>query len=302
MTSQTSHNGAVLSLGRIYCDLVFTGVPGMPRLGREIFAENMTVALGGGAYITAAHSAALGRPTALLARYGTDALSRAMEPELALHGIDLRFLDRHPQAGPQVTVAIVGGEERAFLSRRAGSAAPATLDAALAWSQSRHLHIAEYATLVEIPDLVDRAKGRGLTVSLDPSWDETLIREPHYLDRCAGIDVFLPNMEEARVLTGKESPSEALQALASRFPIVVLKLGAEGGMLSMDGQVVSLAARKVPVVDTTGAGDALNAGFINAWLGGAEPEACLAAGIDAGAAAVQAAGGASVLTGSGQSG
>ena len=78
MTSGQARGGAVLSLGRIYCDLIFTGLPAMPRLGREVFAEGMTLSLGGGAFITAAHSAAHGRTTALVARFGTDALSAAI--------------------------------------------------------------------------------------------------------------------------------------------------------------------------------------------------------------------------------
>lgn len=295
MTSGQARGGAVLSLGRIYCDLIFIGLPAMPRLGREVFAEGMTLSLGGGAFITAAHSAAHGRTTALVARFGTDALSAAMEPQLAIQGIDLRFLDRHPEAGPQVTVAMIEGEERAFLSRRAGKAEPATLEAALAWSEARHLHIAEYATLVEMPGIVERAKARGLTVSLDPSWDDTLIRDPQFLDRCAGIDVFLPNLEEASVLAGAAEPRRAIAFLAEHFPVVALKLGADGGMLSMDQEILTLPAPQVAVVDTTGAGDAFNAGFLDAWLDGRPAGECLSAAIDVGSRSVQAAGGASVL-------
>ncbi|MCT7374320.1 carbohydrate kinase family protein [Chelativorans salis] len=295
---QKTDREAIVSLGRIYCDFVFTGLDGMPRLGRELFAEEMTLAAGGGAFITAAHGAALGRPTALVARLGTDALSQAIEPQLALPGIDLQFLDRHPSAGPQVTVVMVEGKDRAFLSRRAGPAEPATLAAALSWPMARHLHIAEYATLAEMHDVVRQAKERGLSVSLDPSWDDTLIRDPSFLDRCAGVDVFLPNLEEARVLTGREPPEEALQALSARFPLVALKLGAEGGMLSVGGEVCVLPARKVRVVDTTGAGDAFNAGLLDAWLDGRSLEACLSAAIAAGTRSVQAAGGAAAVSSS----
>ncbi|WP_159593630.1 carbohydrate kinase family protein [Chelativorans xinjiangense] len=296
MMLQKTDRGAIVSLGRIYCDFVFTGLDGMPRLGRELFAEEMTLAAGGGAFITAAHGAALGRSTALVARLGTDALSQAIEPQLALPGVDLQFLDRHPSAGPQVTVVMVEGRDRAFLSRRAGAAEPTTLAAALSWPRARHLHIAEYATLAEMPDVVRRAKEHGLTVSLDPSWDETLIRDASFLDRCAGVDVFLPNLEEARALTGREAPGEALQALSARFPAVALKLGAEGGMLSMGGEVCALPARSVRVVDTTGAGDAFNAGLLDAWLDGKTAETCLAAAIAAGTRSVQAAGGAAAVS------
>lgn len=295
MTSGHAKRPAVLSIGRIYCDLIFTGLGALPEPGREVFAEDMKMAAGGGAFIAAAHLAHAGREVALVARLGTDALSAGIEPELRGANVDLRFLEKSPGAGPQVTVASVIGNDRAFLSRRAGAALPDTLDAALAWGAAGHLHIAEYATLHEIPDLVSRAKAGGLTVSLDPSWDETLIYEAELLDRCAGVDIFLPNMEEAIAITRENDPIAAVNMLAEAFPIVALKAGGDGAWLKARGQVLHRRAEEVTVVDTTGAGDAFNAGFIDAWMSGASDEACLAAGVTFGSLAVQAAGGTAIL-------
>lgn len=295
MTPPTTGRGAIISLGRIYCDFVFTGLADLPRLGREVFAQDMTLALGGGAFITAAHVAARGRKSALLARYGTDPLSLSLEHQLQLPGLDLRFLDRHRLAGPQVTAVIVSGGERAFLSRRAGGAEPATLGAALDWSEAAHLHIAEFATLAEIPGLVARAKAKRLTVSLDPSWDETLIHAPDFLERCAGVDIFLPNAEEAEALTGLDDPNRAIALLAKHFPMVALKRGAGGALLSAAGIVHAKTAPKVEVLDTTGAGDAFNAGLLDAWLDGRSAEHCLGQAIAAGSQSVQALGGTTAL-------
>jgi sugar/nucleoside kinase (ribokinase family) len=102
-------------------------------------------------------------------------------------------------------------------------------------------------------------------------------------------------MEEARALTGKDTPREALLALAPRFPVVALKLGAEGGMLSIEGKFSALPAPKVRVIDTTGAGDAFNAGLLDAWLNGEVAEDCLEAAIAAGTRSVQAPGGATTV-------
>lgn len=287
-----AEKGGVLSLGRIYCDLVFTGLPDLPRLGREVFATDLTPTLGGGAFITAAHCAVLGRPVALVARYGLDALSLALEAKLERPGIDLSYLERSAAAGPQVTVVMAHGEDRAFLSRRAGHALPETLGPALGWDRARHLHIAEYATLFEHPGIAAQARARGLSVSLDPSWDDTLIRDPRFFEIAAGIDIFLPNLEEARALTGMDRPEDCIAVLSEHFPLVALKLGAQGGMVAMDGKVHAQPAPAVDIVDTTGAGDAFNAGFIDAWLDGATPEAALDAAIACGSRSVQHAGGA----------
>ncbi|ODT79497.1 MAG: ribokinase [Pelagibacterium sp. SCN 64-44] len=291
MTSSPSKAGAVLSLGRIYCDLVFRGLDGMPQLGRELFARDFAMMPGGGALITAAHLAASGRHAALLARFGTDPLSSALSGQIEQLDLDLRFLDHHDSAGPQLTVVMVNDNDRAFLSRRAGHARPASFEQALAWPEAAHLHIAEYATLYEMRDAVGAAKARGLTVSLDPSWDDELIRDPLFFERTTGTDIFMPNLEEAHALTGRQDPREALAVLARHFPIVALKCGGDGALLAMGETVIALPSPQVRVIDTTGAGDAFNAGFLDAWLDGAEPQACLASAIGAGSRSVQASGG-----------
>ena len=291
MTSSSPRAGAVLNLGRIYCDMVFRGLDGMPQLGRELFAREFALTPGGGALITAAHLAALGRRSALVARFGTDALSSALSEQIDALGLDLQFLDRHESAGPQLTVVMAHEGDRAFLSRRAGHARPAGFEAGLAWAEAAHLHIAEYATLHEMPDAIIKAKEHGLTVSLDPSWDDALIRDPMFFERAAGVDVFLPNMEEAEALTGNANPDAALAVLRRHFPIVVLKRGGEGAILTMGETIIDLPSPRVEVVDTTGAGDAFNAGFLHAWLNGADNRTALMAAIEAGTRSVQATGG-----------
>jgi sugar/nucleoside kinase (ribokinase family) len=288
---------AVLSIGRLYCDLIFTGLEALPQPGREVFAGDMKIVAGGGAFISAAHFAHVGRSVALVARLGTDSLSQGLTPDLTMEGLDLRFLEVSDEAGPQVTVASVIGDDRAFLSRRAGTARPSTLEEAINWKSAKHLHIAEYATLHEIPDLISKAKAAGLTVSLDPSWDETLIYSDDFLKNCAGVDIFLPNSEEAEAITGESDASKALDILCEHFPVVALKTGADGAWVRFEDTSIHLPADQVEVVDTTGAGDAFNAGFIDIWIDGRSALDCLEAGVRRGSLAVQAPGGASILQG-----
>ncbi|WP_174801927.1 carbohydrate kinase family protein [Martelella limonii] len=292
MTSGNAERSAVLCVGRIYCDLIFTGLSRLPVLGREVFADALTIAAGGGAFISAAHFADVGRHAALVGRLGHDPMSVVVEGQLGESGVDLAFLERADDAGPQITVASVIGSERAFLTRRAGPAEPATLDAALTWPKARHLHIAEYATLAEMPDLVTRAKASGLTVSLDPSWDDALIGDQALVANCRGVDLFLPNLEEAREITGESVPGAMLAALQPHFPSVVIKAGGEGAYAGTPDGMLHNPAENVPVTDTTGAGDAFNAGFVDRWLSGDDMAKALAAAIRAGSRAVQVAGGA----------
>ena len=145
--------GGVLCLGRTYCDLVFTGFSSLPVLGRELFADDVAIVPGGGASITAAHLASFGRRAALVTRLGIDPLSSSLARALIESGVDLSLAERAEDAGPQITVAIVNSHDRAFLSRRAGHGCP-TSAAALRAPGMRHLHIAEYATLAELPEIV----------------------------------------------------------------------------------------------------------------------------------------------------
>ena len=293
MTDGDTAGPALLCMGRIYCDLIFRGLPGLPRLGEEVFADAFAITAGGGAFITAAHATTLGTHAALLARLGTDPIALAIEPILHGSGIDLRFLERAADAGPQLTAVMVLGGERAFLSHRAGTARPATLEAALQAGRAGRLHIAEVATLAEIPGLLDQARVAGVTVSLDPSWDDALIRSPDLLDRCAGVDLFMPNAVEARAITGCADLDAAGRALAQRFPMVVVKNGADGAVLHHRGLRLSLPAPSGgPVVDTTGAGDAFNAGFLAALVAGRGPEDALAQAIACGSLSIRAIGGA----------
>jgi len=141
--------------------------------------------------------------------------------------------------------------------------------------------------------VIAMAKDQGLTVSLDPSWDDQLIRpDSGFFETCSGIDLFLPNVEEGKALTGETSAEAILRHLQTHFPLVVLKRGEHGAMASRASTCISAEALPVDVVDTTGAGDAFNAGFLHSWLAMSDLEKSLAAGIEAGARSVQSAGGA----------
>lgn len=291
----TAPSRGVICAGRIYCDLVFSGLPTMPKLGAEVFAAAMTPVLGGGAFIAAAHLVSRGRPASLLSRYGTDPISLALEQQFAAAGVGMDLVERNHDAGPQVTIVMAHDSDRAFLSRRAGRALPRDSARLLRDYPAAHLHIAEYATLAEFTGLIAHTKQLGLTVSLDPSWDDTLIHNPDLISQCAGVDLFLPNLEEALAITGQDNAAAALEILSQHFPVVAIKLGADGAILAVDRQHYSRAAPLVQVHDTTGAGDAFNAGFIHAWLDDLPPSACLEAAVAAGSLSVQAIGGTAAI-------
>ncbi len=289
------HDGKVLCVGRVYSDLVFSDMAKIPRPGEEVFAGGLSIHAGGGAFITGAYMVAAGLKTGLCAFLPSGSFAQAIADDVTGAGLDLRHCQRAPNdVDPQITVAMALASERAFLTRRSGPSTPETIDCALDDPALRHLHIAELATLFDNPDLVARARQRGLSVSLDCSWDESVITNPQAYLLLEGIDLFLPNEVEIRALLNIEGPLEnAGKQICALAGMVAVKQGQGGAILFSRQQSLKATTMPSVVVDTTGAGDAFNAGFISAWLYGLSEKECLDRGNQYGAEAVKHAGGAS---------
>ena len=105
------------------------------------------------------------------------------------------------------------------------------------------------------------------------------------------VDVFLPNENEAMALTGAERVEAAAGRLAVQVKVVAVKMGAEGGLAIAGGERYRAAALPVKVVDTVGAGDTFDAGFVYGYLQGWSLEKALKLAIACGSASVQQAGG-----------
>lgn len=287
---QPARAAKILCAGRVYCDLIFSGLPSMPVLGTEIFAGDVNLHAGGGSYITAAYLSALGNRVALTAMLPAEPFGSLVTAEIRHMGLDDRFCQPAPVGlEPQITVAMVRNEERAFLTRRASTALPPDTAGSFADPDLVHLHIGELTTLIEHPDLIRLARSSGLSISLDCGWDEAAFAHPGLSALISAVDVFLPNAAEAARL--------AAHGIDTRIaPFTIIKRGAQGAELYSRGQRYRRAGRSVDVVDTTGAGDAFNAGFLTAWLEGLGPDECLDAGNVAGSVAVGRIGGASGLS------
>lgn len=274
----------MLSVGRLYCDLIFTDLPRLPTMGTEVYSGGFGIHAGGGACITAAHIAALGRPAYLAAFLPAGPFGATLRAEISSAGIDLSLSATAEAEWPlQVTAALVGGGDRAFVTHRAGSAAPRMTLEGLHQSRVVHMHIGELATLIEMPELLTLAHGAGLTVSLDCSWDDSLVAADA-AELIAAVDVFLPNAAEAARL-------EAMGLRPPLAPLTVIKDGANGARALRAGREIVAPARALTPVDTTGAGDAFNAGFLDTWLAGRDLAICLEAGNRAGARAIMMRGG-----------
>ena len=151
-----------------------------------------------------------------------------------------------------------------------------------AWRDVAWLHLTGYSffdpdTRSVATALVAEARRRDVRVSVDPS-SVAFLRASGvdaFLGWIDGVDLIFPNLDEARALAGSTGPQIDLDALAGRFPHVVVTLGSMGAAYLASAERVQVTAPRVDVVDTTGAGDAFAAGFLARWIDGATPEEAL---------------------------
>jgi sugar/nucleoside kinase (ribokinase family) len=256
---------------------------------------------GGAAANVAAWLAAEDAPVALVARAGDDVAGRGAVAELLDAGVDVRVaVDTERATGTCVVVIGADGERTMLPDRGANLAlAPEDVPADL-FAPDNHLHLSGYVLLHEGPRAaglcaLDHAREAGMTISVDPASAAPLraCGVERVLEWIAGVDVLLPNLDEARTLTGEAEPEAAARSLVAHGAAreVVVTLGA-GGALWTDGTALARVDAPVveEIVDTTGAGDAFAAGWLAARRSGATPEAALTAACALGARAVSHAG------------
>lgn len=251
---------------------------------------------GGAGANTALWLRSAGADPVLLARVGDDGAGRLTGEELLGAGVRCAFAV-DPEASTCCVVVLVDRDgQRSMLPDRGANArfSPADVHQAVAdgvLDRARHLHLSGYVLL----DRSSRAGGlaalaaareAGLSTSVDPQ-SAPLITDPQaFLNDVRGVDLLLPNTPELHALTGSERPESARELLDTVGAVAVTR-GALGATWMDSNGLVSEPAAPARCVDSTGAGDAFDAGVIAAWLDGATPAEVRKAGVLFGARAVQ---------------
>jgi len=286
----------VLVAGELNVDIVLQGYHSFPEPGKEVLVDDFLMVLGSASAICAMGMAKLGDPVAFLGKVGDDPWGRFCIDCLAERGIDVSRAVRDPGIKTGVTVAITSPRDRAlvsFLGSIAALAAEDVPDPALAGFQ--HLHVSSYYLQERLRPglrgLFARARRLGLTTSLDPGFDPSETWGPDLGETLREVDVFFPNEVELRGLTGADDPAEALGRLENGRTRIVAKLGRDGAATLEGGHLVRVPAFPIEPLDTTGAGDSFNAGFLHAWLSSAPPVEALRLGAACGALSTRGLGG-----------
>lgn len=285
----------LLVLGDANPDLVLTGDV-VPEFGQiEKLVDGAHLVIGGSGAITACAAARLGLRTAFVGVVGDDLFGRFMLDALRDRGVGTSGAVVDPERATGLSVILSSGDDRAILTSE-GTIADLRgelVDPDLLAS-ARHVHVSSYFLQCRLqralPSLFDRAHRAGASTSVDPNWDPSGSWDG-VMDLLGRIDCFFPNSNELRAITGIDEVDVAAKALAEHAGVIAVKFGQGGGLAMSGDEVARSQAIPAEVVDTTGAGDSFDAGFIAGRLEGWSLQRCLALGVACGTLSTRAIGG-----------
>ena len=261
----------ILIAGELNVDLVLQNYSSFPALGREVLIEDVSLTLGSSSAICASALAKLGDQVTFIGKLGCDSWGDLCIGSLTSTGVDCSQIIRDPLLKTGITVSVTAHHDRAlmtYLGSIEKLRAEEVSDPCL--KVCDHLHVSSFflqrGLRPELRTLLARARANGLTTSLDPGFDPTETWGADLIETLTEVDVFLPNEIELEAITGRENRADALRALDNGRTLVVAKLGREGCMSIQNRKIITLPAFPVVPIDTTGAGDSFNAGFLHAWL------------------------------------
>ncbi len=260
----------VVSFGVVVADVFVPPLQRLPDAGELLTTDDFLIEPGGCAANVAIALGKLGVPAAVGGRVGDDVFGALVKRDLDARGVDTTGILTTAGIGTSKTVIIpVVGEDRRYLHTFGANAALAADDlAATAFATAEVIYIGGYLILPalredELARLLEEARARGATVILDvvaPSRTELSLSAVSRLLPLA--DYFIPNLDEARSLTGRDDPAaQAEELIAHGAHTVMVKLGDKGLYVRSEEGSFELAAPRVHVVEPSGAGDAFAAGL-----------------------------------------
>ncbi len=274
---------SLIAAGEFFFDLIFYRLESLPRMGEELVTPNFSLALGGGAPNTAIAAARLGRKVELATVLGDTSLDRFAIDELAKEGIRPALIKHQRGSMGALTVSVSLIKDRFFLTYPGSNVfleryllAPATRKKL---ASGAHVHFGlSPRDWKPYAELVHWLKRRNVTTSWDLGWHPEAVKLPGFRDLYASLDVVFLNKIEALRYANEKTPERAMRKLASPGQVIVVKLGSAGAMALGPTGIAKAKPVKVEAIDTTGAGDAFNGGFLHRWMDGASLPDCLLAG------------------------
>jgi len=265
----------ILIPGNYFCDLIFTGFPDFPALGSEVYTQNLTITVGG-VLNTVIALRRLGIEVGWLGQIGNDMFSRFVLDLIEKEGVDISLLTQVDAPFQRVTVAVSYPQDRAFITYVDPALSPVEMAFdSLQDIRFGHLHFTGFQLEEHTLEVIKVTRGRGIKVSMDCQDRPMTLETPGVRDILTHLDMFMPNAKEAMRLAERDSVGAAAEVLRPLVPLLVIKDGGNGASAWQGESHWHEPALNVTPVDTTGAGDVFNAGFLTAYLKGQEMRECL---------------------------
>ena len=263
----------VIVPGAYFCDLVFTGLPEVPCLGKDMYARDFKI-VPGGVFYPVAILHRLGLKVGWKGHFGNDLFSQFMLQAIEKEGIDPSLFEIHDHPMQSLAAAFSFEHERGFVSY---TEMPFSClkQGEVENLETRCFLIPGLDYLSELAEINQAKNRQGFIVFQECQHTSLNLESPGLRQALQGVDIFAPNEAEALHLTGESQVEAALARLSEIVPLVVIKCGARGAIAQRGAEIVQVPAIKVKVVDTTGAGDSFNAGFLYAYLAGLPLTTCL---------------------------
>jgi sugar/nucleoside kinase (ribokinase family) len=286
----------ILIAGELNPDLILRNYRMFPQVGKEILVEDAQLTLGSSSAICAVGLARLGDRVAFAANVGADPYGDYCIGFLEREGIDVSLVNRRADLKTGITVSITSSKDRALVTYPGAMTSLRAEDLPKGvFAGCRHFHVSSYflqdGLRPGLKNLFAEARRLGLSTSLDTGYDPSEQWSADLIDTLQEVDVFLPNELEIQGIANRQDVVDGLRALDNGHTLVVGKLGSEGCISLDQGTLVKVKAFPVQVVDTTGAGDSFDAGFLHAWLRGRALRDCLRFGAACGALSTRGMGG-----------
>lgn len=287
-----------LSVGVLVADHLCAPIPRVPEAGELLLTDHLLLNIGGCASNAAMDLARLGVKVAVVGCVGDDAFGRFVIETLDARGIDTRSIRRLSDVGTSGTLIVnVSGEDRRFIHTIGANARLTAAEIPLERVRQAKVFYVGGLFLMpglradELAVLFRQARAAGVITMLDVVVPGPGDYWPQLEPLLAETDVFLPNNDEAVLLSGLDDPCrQAEHFRAAGAKTVVITCGGQGTVLVTEGLRLRADTYPINYVGATGAGDAFDAGYIAGLLEGGDVRRCLEWGSALGASCVRSIG------------